>query len=713
MDDESYARQLQAQFMAEDRSRSSNGSNNALHVPTDAQVDEDAALALRIQQQMDRISLSSNGGASQNQTRNRGSNREENKWADDHMTDEELAMMLNSMQDQKNLRTSEVTDDSFLSAEGIETILPSGFGDFPQEETKEPLCDSYTFENDVSIKPRKSEGLSAALAQQLHDEEFARMLDENEKKTSANGSEYLSDLPQDPRQAHEPRNQSIQSTTSNPEASDPRNQPSSREFPYHPSDSLRALDNIGITDMDMHGDEPSSNKKEKKKPFGMNLFGLRQRSNENSTNNDGRRKPLPIIPSIIDSIGGQKNDYGKNSNNSQCLSSPRQDNFTSSSTFMPKCDACGKIAMTYISALGKKYHARCFRCAGCNEVIDSSEPFAFIGETEKQPLHRGCYTELYGIKCSVCNEILVPNEDGRISYVKHPFFDKECMCPRHALNDEARRCTGCHRFEPQNNKFADLDDNNRCVCWSCCRTVIVDSDDAKPLWDQILNFFEIQLELPIWAGMRDIPILVVGSSTLTDRSEEENTYHGNKQIMTRGLCLSEHHIGKRFCIPKLRYNAMKSKFTAADAEGRGLTFFRIPDASKTNPNTNVTAILCLSGMPRDLAASILAHEATHAWIKMHPDYDATKPLPPFVEEGCCQLLAHLMLQEGLEPASKEKGADGGPSDEKLRQYFKFSIETDEDVVYGEGFRRAGILYADIGILALLSHIVLYRDFPNL
>ena len=72
-----------------------------------------------------------------------------------------------------------------------------------------------------------------------------------------------------------------------------------------------------------------------------------------------------------------------------------------------------------------------------------------------------------------------------------------------------------------------------------------------------------------------------------------------------------------------------------------------------------------------------------------------------------------MLQEGLEPASKEKGADGGPSDEKLRQYFKFSIETDEDVVYGEGFRRAGILYADIGILALLSHIVLYRDFPNL
>jgi len=190
------------------------------------------------------------------------------------------------------------------------------------------------------------------------------------------------------------------------------------------------------------------------------------------------------------------------------------------------------------------------------------------------------------------------------------------------------------------------------------------------------------------------------------------THGGSSQIMTRGLCLTEHQSGRKFKLAKLKYNKNNASFVSGDVESRGYTFFQVPDASKVNPDSSVTAILCLSGLPRDLAASVLAHEATHAWVKLHPRFDISYPIPPQVEEGCAQLIAMLFLTEGMMPASTETYGDSGPSDAKLRQYFKFSIETEDNEIYGEGYRKAATAYANIGIEALLSHIVLYQDFPK-
>jgi hypothetical protein len=131
--------------------------------------------------------------------------------------------------------------------------------------------------------------------------------------------------------------------------------------------------------------------------------------------------------------------------------------------------------------------------------------------------------------------------------------------------------------------------------------------------------------------------------------------------------------------------------------------------AKGNADSEITAILCLSGMPRDLTASVLAHEATHAWIKLHPEFKVRKMLPAQVEEGCAQLVAYLFLCDGLEPPRRHNG--GGPSDEKLRQYFKFSIETDDNDIYGEGYRKAAAAYASIGIEGLLNHVVRHQSFP--
>ena len=382
---------------------------------------------------------------------------------------------------------------------------------------------------------------------------------------------------------------------------------------------------------------------------------------------------------------------------------------------IPTCAVCDGVVIMPISALGNFYHTACFKCIGCHDHISKNERFAYTqGEGgKKYPLHKQCYAELYGLKCTVCQSAMEADASGRVSYMKHPFFDGEYMCPKHS-QEASRRCTGCFRFEPIAKPFADLNDENRCVCDACLRSVIVDSDDAKPLWNSVIQFIQNNLKLPIWPAMKDIPVLIVGHNALNDQMRNDTGRHGgSSQIMTRGLCLSEHQRGFNFVIPHMRFDRKHSSFLPSAADSNGYTYFQIPDAISANPHATVTAILCLSGLPADLTASILAHEATHAWIKLNPQFDIKKPIPPQVEEGCCQLIAMLFLTDGLGCTGARATNINGPSDQKLRQYFKFSIETATDDTYGEGYRKAARAYAEIGIEALMSHIVNYQDFPSL
>mmetsp|Transcript_51607 Transcript_51607/g.76975 ORF Transcript_51607/g.76975 Transcript_51607/m.76975 type:complete len:860 (-) Transcript_51607:86-2665(-) len=472
-----------------------------------------------------------------------------------------------------------------------------------------------------------------------------------------------------------------------------------------------------------HGSEPAAPPKEKKK---RGFFGRKDKSKDTKPSSSSR-SPSPAIPAPIPPPPGRSNPQGPipystmGSENVNVPIAPnaqhqRKKGLGIATRNKPSamCSACQRPASSFLVALDKKYHAECFKCVGCHLVIDSSGPFAYMADEQgdKHPLHRKCYAELYGVKCAVCKQSIPAGPDGNVSFVKHPFFDTEQMCPRHASNP-GRRCTGCHRFEPDGEPFADLNDSGRCACFSCCRSVVVDSSDAEPLWKNVVSFFEHHLKLPIWKDMRKVPILVVGYDALNDQLMASGGAHGgSSQIMTRGLCLTEHQSGRRFKLSKVKYNTSSQRFEACDVEEKGFTFFQVPDASKVNPDASVTAILCLSGLPKDLAASVLAHEALHAWIKLHPRFDIGYPIPPQVEEGCAQLIAMLYLTEGLDAASTETYGDSGPSDEKLRQYFKFSIETDDHEIYGEGYRRAAQAYANIGVEALLSHVVRYRAFPK-
>ena len=352
------------------------------------------------------------------------------------------------------------------------------------------------------------------------------------------------------------------------------------------------------------------------------------------------------------------------------------------------CAACGMTHGPFLKAFDRLYHPECFRCKTCAGKIEQNDQFRYTVDSDgrKHPHHRECFMS-FGVKCVVCKHALPMTAEGRVPFIKHPFFDDEKMCMRHA-DEPRRRCAGCQRFEPNDAQFIDIMDGDRCVCPACCRSAIVDNADAKPLWNLVLDFFQTSLKLPVWGPLRDLPILLVGSETLHSQMRERNLIHGSSSHpLTAGMCLTE---------PMRRGNEVPRY-----------------SSSSSKQKLEVISILCLTGLPRDLTASVLAHEAAHAWIKMHPKYDLNSPLPAQVEEGVAQLVAFLFLSDGLGPTPKQTPEEAldGPSDEKLRQYFKFTIERETSDVYGTGYRRAAVLYRDIGIEALLTHIMQYRDFP--
>lgn len=378
------------------------------------------------------------------------------------------------------------------------------------------------------------------------------------------------------------------------------------------------------------------------------------------------------------------------------------------------CVVCSKTTGTFLSALDQKFHPECFRCVACRGLIDPNGQFKFSeGDSgRKQPYHIKCYAEVFGIKCSVCRHAIPASNKGAVAFVKHPFFDKELMCIKHA-DHPVRVCSGCKRFEPYDKPFVDLGDNNRCVCPACFKSVVIDDADVNVLWKNVISFFEHVLKLPIWPSLRCIPVLLISSDTLREQlNRSRHAHDGAKQLMCSGMCLTDHDASGRLALmPELRYDESSKSFRS---RGRGESgYFESPQISgrKTN-NVNVIAISCLYGLPRALTSAVLAHEALHAWFQLHPKYSPHNPIPPDVEEGCAQLVSMLFLSDGLGPPARTVDDADGPSDERMRQYLKFSIERDTSETFGVGYRKAADVYRNLGMEALLNHVLHYKSFPH-
>ncbi|GMH24107.1 hypothetical protein Nepgr_025950 [Nepenthes gracilis] len=365
----------------------------------------------------------------------------------------------------------------------------------------------------------------------------------------------------------------------------------------------------------------------------------------------------------------------------------------------------------YLSCMGSFWHPGCFRCHECNKPIADYE----FSMSENRPYHKSCYKERFHPKCDVCNSYIPTNVAGLIEYRAHPFWMQK-YCPSHEF-DKTPRCCSCERMEPRDNPYLQLDDGRK-LCLECLDSAIMETSECQPLYLEIQEFYE-GLNMKI---QQQIPLLLVERQALNEAMEgEKNGHHHLPE--TRGLCLSEEQTVSTIL-----------RRPIIGAGNRIISMMTEP--YRLIRRCEVTAILILFGLPRLLTGSILAHEMMHAWLRLN----GYPNLSPNVEEGICQVLAHMWLDSEIisgsdssnSEASSSSSSSASPSssssasasgsgsskkgkrsqfERKLGEFFKHQIVSDASPAYGDGFRKGNEAVNKYGIRRTLDHIRLTGSFP--
>ena len=400
------------------------------------------------------------------------------------------------------------------------------------------------------------------------------------------------------------------------------------------------------------------------------------------------------------------------------------------------CSVCGRVPSDglMVRAREKSYCVGCMRCQVCRKVLEGQ---VYHHDSDRTGLycHR-CLQDKYGIKCVVCDSFLVGQ------YVRHNYFDSEKYCVTHEELERRRKCTSCHRMEPQahtaKGQFVDLPDQ-RTVCLECLDSAVMTTDEMAALYQGVVNFMESFLSLTIPVGMREVAVLAVDTNSLNEERVAGSLTHGGVGGQVRGLTLSR-------CGEMQHYSQGDMTFDWS-------TGWRVGPRRvfKVDQIRTVTAVLVLYGLPRDLTASILAHEATHVYLKLNKEFPIDLSLPS--EEGLCQVVAHKYLQHlrrqnderwasasaarrlldsgqgarvrtggfdflsprapgDVKQAEATRGDPSAEIEDKLLGFFLHSIETDQSAVYGDGYRHAQRVVEALGIDVALEELRANKSLPN-
>ncbi|KAI8525380.1 hypothetical protein RHMOL_Rhmol13G0225800 [Rhododendron molle] len=354
----------------------------------------------------------------------------------------------------------------------------------------------------------------------------------------------------------------------------------------------------------------------------------------------------------------------------------------------------------FLSCMENFWHPECFRCHTCNLPISDYE----FSMSENRPYHKSCYKEKHHPRCDVCKNFIPTNAAGLIEYRAHPFWLQK-YCPTHE-HDGTPRCCSCERMEPSDTRYLALDDGRK-LCLECLDSAVMDTHECQPLYLEIQDFYE-GLNMKV---EQQIPLLLVERQALNEAMEgEKNGHHHLPE--TRGLCLSEEQIVSTILRrPRIGGYRIIDMFT---------------EPYRLVRHCEVTAILILYGLPRLLTGSILAHEMMHAWLRLK----GYRNLTPDVEEGICQVLAHMWLDSEIAAGSGSTVASSSESsssysssstsskkgkrsqfEKKLGEFFKHQIESDTSAAYGEGFREGNQAVLKYGLKRTLDHIRLTERFP--
>jgi len=505
------------------------------------------------------------------------------------------------------------------------------------------------------------------------------------------------------------------------------------------------------------------------------------------------RKDKEVSESLIrqlQTVEGNVSHFSKDSPNERVSKSPEYSN-SALHTDMTRCYECKQyIIGQCLSVFGVRYHAKCFKCDGCQEpisasfvpklvpcstmkalptAVDNKSTFDMFGVfnrggvkpssssssssnnvivgTHAVAYHKNCARELYAPRCCLCSQTL----EG--TFYKHPFFVEHAdgaggYCAGHQETQDP--CCSCGRLEPlytaetkQKPNMADSSTSvvgsgaglepfvrfpdGRLSCYDCISTAVLESSDAKTIYLNAVNFMEQELELHLPAGIREIPILAVDINALNAQTSQQSRYaHGvagtgkgrmKPVSITRGLTISqsttiEHYDSIQFPNP----NPNPSSSFARPMRLSSLTTVLQPRVEQVR---SVTAILVLYGLPWDLTAAILAHEAMHAFCKLTTDMSFQ--LPSYIEEGLCQYISYQYLEHihrlrnGSANVTRSASSTSSSTSSsknwaiRLIDYYKYQIRTDKSDVYGRGYREVNECCSKIGLQVTLEEI---KSNPN-
>jgi hypothetical protein len=318
----------------------------------------------------------------------------------------------------------------------------------------------------------------------------------------------------------------------------------------------------------------------------------------------------------------------------------------------PICQQCGQpILGQYITALNAVWHPEHFLCAACHRPIGDSS----YNVQDGRPYHTQCFIERFAPRCAWCGKPL----SGRYLQAEgksyHPECYREHVVPRCAYCDapltgeylvdawgtkfckrhqqEFPACEFCGRLIPpaQQEKVVPGDPRapQSVRCPICRSRAIENMAQARPLFDEVARWAETQL--PAFAGA-SLRLELVDRATLT------------------------------------RYMRGMSASQTSEPHTLGVTLSTTHTLNGREVRTEVNGIAVLRGLPTPLFQGTVAHELGHAWLVMQ----GIKGLPPWAEEGFCEMLSYRYYSYLHTPESR---------------HYAGNIERNPNPVYGDGFRR--------------------------
>lgn len=317
-----------------------------------------------------------------------------------------------------------------------------------------------------------------------------------------------------------------------------------------------------------------------------------------------------------------------------------------SDSLCPTCANPVSPLFRHVKFADHLYHDGCFRCFGCQELLitGSGNQTQSFSIKDGLPYHPKCAQRLFALPCSICHCSL----QGRF-YV-HPFFEDFRYC----LSHEGSRpsCFACRRQEPllasdgaspSSAAFIVLPDG-RHLCGECSETVVMESAEMKILYEEVLHYFLSELNLKVPAEMFDVPILAVDLYSLNEHllvEQREGLFetsgHNNPSPRPPGGSTGTNDNGvettKGTTVGLTLSTVGTVRYFQPTAIAKQLGFHQLQTGESMMMNdmsgfftltkrqeTKVTGILILFGLPHDYTASVIAHEAFHAYMRLSPQF---------------------------------------------------------------------------------------------